>query len=700
MTHVFAFAAMQHPSRLKVLQFSILPLLLLCSCLLAAAEPVTFPRTVTLPGGTVTIHHPSVSDWQDFDVLSAWVPVEIAPSGDTTAWTGSVMVQAKTDIRFEERIVLLNELRPVKALADESLPEAAQSLKDFPGAYALLQDALKQARQSVSLEYLLRALPEDFADNLPKPAPGLNRQPPRIFLSESPAMLMLLDGPPKTAPIRNTQLEIVVNTDWLVFHDKASDHWFIVFGDYWLENNSLSGGTWKVASSLPEDFSNLAMGNGWERLAKILPPRQTDRSPPPFKLSYQPAELVLFDGPPQMQQLAGTALQFVANSDHDLFQLDDRYYLLLSGRWFSTQDLKRSWRAVEDLPAEFANIPADGDKAYVLAMVPGTEESRIALIEAALPRTQTVAKDGGAGLQVVYDGEPHFVNISGTPLYRADNTNKQVLRHNNFYYLCQDAAWFSATSATGPWQPAIEIPEAISSIPPDDPAYNVTFVKIGSFDQSTGRQAYIHTYGYSGTHTADTGLRKSDGPQTSGDYYDPTYDPRSRGWGYWPSYGYGGYGAYGGYYPGYGYGARYYPAYGAWRYGGYYDPFWGYPYPYPTSTSVTIDVPNDDADWVINEQGQKQRVSTRPDKNYVGSGKYQLEGKQNAGSDPTAAGHWYTGPDGSLYRITDSGWQIQQGKKWVALTGPVPHSVSREYQARLAGYASYQRYLQEQQSNQ
>jgi hypothetical protein len=684
-------------------QLGLVALMLYCSSVLAVAEQVSYPRTVKLPGGTVTIHHPSVSDWQDFEVLSAWVPVEISPTGNSDTWTGSVKVQGITDIRYEERIVQLSGLRPVKAVADDSLPEAEQSLKDFPGAYDLLKDAMKQARQTVSLEYLLRALPEDFADSLVKPTHELNNEPPDVIISEKPAILILFDGPPRSAAIRNSELEIVVNTNWTVFHHKVSDRWYMIFGEYWLQNSSLSGGTWEVASSLPVDFENLSQGNGWEGMAKLLPPKQTDRLPPPFKLSYEPAELVLFDGPPQMQELAGTTLQFVANADHDLFQLDGRYYLLLAGRWFSTNDLKRRWNSVADLPDAFAQIPADSEKAHVLSMVPGTEESRIAIIEAAMPRSQSVAKNAGDGLQVSYSGVPHFVNISGTPLYRADNTDKQVLRHNDYYYLCQDAAWYSSPSATGPWHPALEIPQEIYDIPRGDPAYNVTFVKIGSFDNNTGRQAYIHTYGYSGTYTADKGLRKSDGPQTSGDFYDPTYDPRARGWGYWGAYGYGGYGyggygyaGYGGYYPRYGYGARYYPNRGAWGYGGYYDPFWGYPY--PSSTSVTIDVP-DSAELVTGEDGMQRPHNTSPETNYVGSGTYQLDGQQSAVNDPTAAGHLYSGPDGKLYRIADQGWEVQQGIKWVALTEPLPGSVEREYQARLAGYASYQRYQQDQAAN-
>ncbi len=576
---------------------------------LRAQQGTSYPREVSLPGGKVTIHHPSVSDWQDFAVLSAWVPVEISPDSGAP-WTGSVMIQALTDIRFEERVVLLRDLRPVRAQADESMPEGAQSLKDSPGAYPLLKDALKQARQSISLEYLLRALPGDFADSVTVPPRGREQDPPEIMLSEKPAILVLFDGPPQTAAIRNSQLEIVVNTDWLIFHHTSSDLWYLVFGDYWLWNNSLSGGSWQIAAKLPADIENLAMANGWGALARIVPPKQTDRVPPPLKLSYEPAELILFKGPPQLQVLEGTDLQFAANADHDLFMYQGRYYLLLAGRWFSARDLKGQWSFETELPAEFASIPLNSDKAHVLAAVPGTEDYRIAQIEAALQRSHSGAKDSGPELE------------------------EQA--------------------------------------------------------RNTGRQAYIHTYGYSGTYTADKGLQKGSGPTGSGSYYDPTYDPRQRNYAFWGGYGYGGY------WPPYGYGARYYPSRGAWGYGGYYDPFWGHPYPYPVSSTVTIDMSDDNADWVQGEDGQKKSVDSGSTRNYIGSGTYQPYGQSGKADDPSAAGHIYSGPEGTLYRITEQGWQAQQGKKWVQLSEPVPYQVTREYEARLAGYASYQRYLQEQ----
>jgi hypothetical protein len=105
-----------------------------------------------------------------------------------------------------------------------------------------------------------------------------------------------------------------------------------------------------------------------------MPPRKHPTRPLPITISYEPTELVLIDGETRLEAIAGTGLQFVANTRNDLFLFDGRYYILLSGRWFANQDFKGQWAKVKKLPADFAKIPADHDKSRVLASVPGTPQ--------------------------------------------------------------------------------------------------------------------------------------------------------------------------------------------------------------------------------------------------------------------------------------------------------------------------------------
>ncbi len=60
---------------------------------------------------------------------------------------------------------------------------------------------------------------------------------------------------------------------------------------------------------------------------------------PQVFVSQTPAELILLDGPAELQQIPGTSLSWVTNTESDLFFYTptSTWYYLVSGRWFSCQ---------------------------------------------------------------------------------------------------------------------------------------------------------------------------------------------------------------------------------------------------------------------------------------------------------------------------------------------------------------------------
>ena len=431
----------------------------------------------------------------------------------------------------------------------------------------------------------------------------LNHHPPRIVVSEQPMELMLIDGPPANEPITSTSLEFVVNTDWDIFHNKDSDSWYILKDGAWLTNNMLSSGDWLMTTELPRDFLTLQVNSDWPRVAAAMPPRKSDTPPLPIIISYEPTELVLVDGEVQLEAIGSGGLQFVSNTRNDLFLLDGHYYILLSGRWFSTKDFKRQWSYVKKLPAGFAQIPADHRKANVLAAVPGTPEAEKAVAEARKPKVARVSMKASGKIEVPYIGEPSFVSIPATDLSRAENTPFQVIRNNNFYYLCHDGAWYSSSSPTGPWQAAREIPEAIYTIPPTDPAYNVTFVRVQAFDDSSDEVAYTSESGYYNRYYNGYTMVYGTG------WYHPGYYNRSAYWRYPHTYGYG------------------------YRYGGMRGGSYPYGYGYGYSHSETYRVNRDSADWEWDLDGNKRRVYDYGPANRIGSGEYKMPDSENYKGD-------------------------------------------------------------------
>jgi hypothetical protein len=522
------------------------------------AQGDSFPRRFEADGVGLTVGVPTVDDWEGFRTLRGQLPIEV------DGRIRRVPFEAATAVDFADRQVLLHPIR----------------LERAPGTQVdELAAVLEREGLSIGLDPLIAALPTDF--EIPaagRAAPQLNFAPPRIIVSERPQRLMLIDGPPASVPIDGTALEFVVNTDWDVFHDTLGDAWYVLDDGRWIISNMLSSGDWQVATTLPNDFLTLQLNSDWPQVAAAMPPRAGDR-PLPITISYEPTELILIDGPAETGDIGG-GLRYVVNTTSDLFLYADRYYYLAAGRWFYTKRLDRQWFAVRKLPAAFAEIPKDHDKAHVLAAVPGTPAARRAAIEAAIPRVATLAPGAADAVSVPYLGPPSFVPIEGTPLRRAENTPFQVIQHNNFFYLCHAGAWYASSGPQGPWSAARELPQAIYDIPPTDPAYNVTFVRLDSFDADSGRAAYVSTSGYYNR------------------YYTGSTMVYGTGW----------------YYPGYYRGAAY------WHYPrtyGYYGS-WGAWGPYVPPVSQTLEIDRREVDWEWDLDGSKRRVYDYGPRNRVG----------------------------------------------------------------------------------
>ena len=130
-----------------------------------------------------------------------------------------------------------------------------------------------------------------------------------------------------------------------------------------------------------------------------------------------PSELLVVNGDPEYSPIDSTQLLFIKNTESDIL-IDintQKHFVLIAGRFYSSTSLKDGeWTFVEpkDLASDFAKIPESSDMASVKNNVPGTEEFQDALLEQSIP--QTAAGDRTKTIEVTYDGDPQFQQISGT----------------------------------------------------------------------------------------------------------------------------------------------------------------------------------------------------------------------------------------------------------------------------------------------
>ena len=695
-----------------------------------------FPRFVELDDGTLIMHEPQIESWEDFERVTGRVAVEAMLEGEAGVVLGTAEFAADTEANVEERVVAFDNAEITRISFPVSDARRLARLEE------LVRDSVRKGSQYVPLDVVLTYIAFDLE---PPVEEGLSFEPPPIFYSSTPAILVMTDGEPILAPVENTRLEFAVNTNWELFRYKEKD-WYLRHGRHWLKTRDLQG-SWKYDKSLPGDFKKLPDDGNWTEVKASIPPSKSSKDMPTVFVSNRPAELIVTDGQPSYSTIAAGGLEYVRNSESDLFRLDGRYYYLVSGRWFGAASLKGPWHHVEKLPQAFAGIPPDGPKGHVLVAVPGSEEAQLAVLEAQIPRKASVSRDAGKDVSVSYAGDPVLEPIPGTSVQRVTNSPNDVLFVDGVYYLCLDAVWYRAQEPTGPWYVADNIPSEIYTIPPSSPAYHVTHVHVYDSDSDSVSTGY--TSGYYGTHVSYGVVVYG-----SGWYYPPYY-----GYGYYYGYPYYYYpypysygastwynpntGTYGrsasvyGPYGGYGRGSAYNPRTGTYKRG---EAVWdsneiagrGVAYNPRTGTGVaTHRYANEDGGWgeslitqndewietrsewsndsittdfrtsegttgqltreregdAITGTGEFQRgdktLSTESYRGSEGSAvRYESSTGHTGGFARSSEGDLYAGRDGEVYKRGDDGWYQRGDDGWNPVE--VPEDRQNQFQQRQA----------------
>jgi len=516
-----------------------------------------WPHELRTEAATLVYYQPQVDDWQNFRELDFRMAFTLTPKNEK-AVVGVVVMHGRTSVNIDERNVVITDFS-IKEASFPSLSAEESARMDKLARSFLAPD--HTVIMSLDRFMALATKPKE------NPTVSLKNDPPRIFASYGPAILVQTDGEPVWGKVPETSLQFVVNANWPVFFDTASSNYYLFDDTEWLTAGSPAG-PWSYTDRLPQGMSRIERDPQWDALkkAKAFPPPKKSAAVPKVLYSAQPAELILFKGPPAYTPIPGTELAFASNTDSDVFLYapTSQYYYLVAGRWFRAANLEGPWTfATTDLPPDFARIPPTSPAGRVLASVPGTEEAKDAVLLAQIPTTAVIdPAKAAAQVKVQYAGSPEFKPVEGTSLSYATNTSDKVIKVGDVFYLCLQGVWFVSTSPDGPWTTASSVPKEIYAIPPSSPVYNVTYVTQTTLPDGNVQASY--TAGYYGMFV--TGLAAGAILASGTGYYYPPY------------YGYpaGGYPVYHPYAATYGVGSYYNPYTGAYGVGqGVYGPYGG-----------------------------------------------------------------------------------------------------------------------------
>ena len=648
-------------------------------------------------GSTLVLYQPQIDEWKAFKELSWRMAISLTPAGANEV-VGTIELQGRTDIDNDRKMVLISNLQIEKANFPSLDPASAAKMEQLVRTYL-------PSSVSISLYRLVAGTRKpDSVAGVP-----VKNDPPAIFISDGPAILLAVDGEPSLAEVPKTRMQFVVNTTWPLFFDKTTSSYYLLIDQRWMTANRLEG-PWSPTAKLPEDMSKVANDPQWTALKKVIPPRAvSDGALPRVFYSNRPAEIIVFDGKADYVPIEGTQLIYATNASGYLFYhtATKQYFYLTAGRWFRASPEGAWTYATMDLPADFAKIPSDHPASVVRASVPGTQEAKDAVLLAQIPTTMIVdPAKATANVKVRYGGNPRFEPISGTSLSYAANTQDKVIKAGEAYYLCLQGVWFMSTSPEGPWTVASSVPQAIYSIDPSSPVYNVTYVTQSTASDGTVESSY--TAGYYGAFVVGvaTGAVIANG---SGYYYPPyIYRPRVGYPVYYPyAFTYGPYRAsvtaahYNIATGTYGVSRTVIGPYGSATRGAAYNPYTGTyargaavstPYgsrsaaqaynPYTGTYAATRQGSSPTAQWgksvvvkgnqsaytqhYTTAQGSVGSVQTSSGAKAVGTSTAQ----GNTVVGKTASGDMYAGHDGNVYKNTGSGWQTYNDGTWNSVKTP------------------------------
>ena len=187
----------------------------------ALAANIAYPQRIELDAGYVLVHAPQITSWQDFEVIEGRAVLEGYPEGEESPLIATARFKADALPDVDRRIVTVSGLVIERITFADGTAVADDKRQ-------LLQAAMPVAAREVPLDLVLSNLPDDVTVPDTK---GIAVEPPAIVITYAPTLLVQTHGEPVAAPIEDSKLKFVVNTNWRLFTDEKQKRWYLLHED-------------------------------------------------------------------------------------------------------------------------------------------------------------------------------------------------------------------------------------------------------------------------------------------------------------------------------------------------------------------------------------------------------------------------------------------------------------------------------------
>ncbi len=215
----------------------------------------------------------------------------------------------------------------------------------------------------------LAALPanENWSD-VRKAIPGKKTKAvPAVFVTTEPAEMIVTTGEPAYAPIKDTKLMKLTNTDSTVFMNNADKQYYFLVAGRWFRAADLSG-PWSAASKdLPSDFGSIPEDSPAAVVKSSVPGTEEAKDavmlasvPRTTTVKASNAKLeVIYSGEPKFAAIKGAnGVQYATNSGNAVLLVGGGYYVCDKGAWYCGGTAKGPWAYCSQVPAAIYTIPA------------------------------------------------------------------------------------------------------------------------------------------------------------------------------------------------------------------------------------------------------------------------------------------------------------------------------------------------------
>ena len=191
--------------------------------------------------------------------------IEVRGEGQDDGHLGVVHMRAVTSTDFSAHVVRVSDIEV------EEVVYPAVAEVDVTAAERVVRSLFGRGALTMSLDGVLSGLLRGYRS---QHEVRVNVEPPPIFYSARPAVLVQFLGAPRFAPLPGTGLRFAWNTNWDVLLDTETARYFVLVGDAWLVSAGGLEGPWRLATELPSGFSKLPDDLNWARARAQVPGRR------------------------------------------------------------------------------------------------------------------------------------------------------------------------------------------------------------------------------------------------------------------------------------------------------------------------------------------------------------------------------------------------------------------------------------------